>query len=101
MLFQILTSALLLPLSVTSMLIAPILADLISALARLDFLVTEKPAMVRENFYYLSQQNLGAGDGGWGGGGRRGWWITIFVYFSQIIKLVAKNEDYINSYNKF
>ena len=78
------------------MLIAPILADLISALARLDFLVTEKPAMVRENFYYLSQQNLGAGDGG-----GRGWWITIFVYFSQIIKLVAKNEDYINSYNKF
>ena len=75
------------------MLIAPILADLISAVARLDFLVTEKPAMVRENFYYLSQQNLGAGDGGW--------WITIFVYFSQIIKLVAKNEDYINSYNKF
>ena len=82
------------------MLIAPILADLISALARLDFLVTEKPAMVRENFYYLSQQNLGRATGG-GRGGRRGWWITIFVYFSQIIKLVAKNEDYINSYNKF
>ena len=37
--------------------------------------------------------------GGVGEGG--GWWIGFFVYFSQIIKLVAKNEDHINSYNKF
>ena len=91
MLFQILTSALLLPLSATSMLIAPILADLISALARLDFLVTEKPAVVRKNFYYLFSVKFGEGEGG----------IAIFVYFSQIIKLLAKNKDYINSYNKF
>ena len=34
---------------------------------------------------------------GWGAGGG----IAIFVYFSQIIKLVAKSNDYINSYNKF
>ena len=74
------------------MLIAPILADLISALARLDFLVTEKPAVVRKNFYYLFSVKFGDG----GGGG-----IAIFVYFSQIIKLVAKSNDYINSYNKF
>ena len=33
----------------------------------------------------------------WGGGRE----IAIFVYFSQIIKLVAKSKDYINSYNKF
>ena len=84
MLFQILTSALLLPLSATSMLIAPILADLISALARLDFLVTEKPAMVRENFYYLSQQNLGAGDGGWGGGGGRGGGLQFLFIFRKL-----------------
>ena len=73
------------------MLIAPILADLISALARLDFLVTEKPAVVRKNFYYLFSVKFEEGEGG----------IAIFVYFSQIIKLVAKNKDYINSYNKF
>ena len=90
MLFQILTSALLLPLSVTSMLIAPILADLISALARLDFLVTEKPAVVRKNFYYLFSVKFGDGGGNCG-----------FCLFSQIIKLVAKSNDYINSYNTF